>query len=161
MPVLATDEIPTLPHRIPRTAVTSEASSSLKAAGYQTPGNPQDAYRQAVGIARRIQLYEARGMKVDGLKPIMEHYLKLALPTDVQRNVEAAYPGDPVAQMEALRRGLTDNTPTSIREAEYVTSNPRMRDTLKEMKQAGAQNVTTKVEGAGSELDDAEGHRVV
>ena len=152
MPVPQTDAIPTLPQRIPRNAVTSEASSSLKAAGYETPGNPQDAYQKAVGIARRIQLYEARGMKVDGLKPIMEHYLRLALPTEVQRNVAAAFPGDPVAQMEALRRGLTDNTPTSIREAEYVTRRPDMRETVKQMKQAGAQNVTTKVEGAGSEL---------
>jgi hypothetical protein len=32
-----------------------------------------------------MSLYEARGMKVDALKGIQEHYLKLATPTDLER----------------------------------------------------------------------------
>jgi hypothetical protein len=104
---------------IPQTPVTMQAAQAISSGGYGVPTTPDDAYARATALAKRMTLYEARGMKVDGLKPVLEGLLKLALPTDTQREIAAAYRDDPAKAQEMLRAAV-DKRPEAQKNAGFV-----------------------------------------
>lgn len=64
-------------------------------------------------------------------------------PTDIQRQLDALnIPAE--EKQRILRNAVEDKRPTSIREAEYVTTNPTMKDTVVEMKRADKPETTIK-----------------
>jgi muramidase (phage lysozyme) len=107
VPIPAIDARP-----IPQTPATTQVTSTLASQGRAIPATPEEAHALALDIGKRMALYEARGMKgaVEALKNVQEMYLKLALPTDIQRDVARAHPGDPKAQQRVLQAYIDKRT---------------------------------------------------
>jgi hypothetical protein len=134
---------------IPQTPITAQAAQAISSGGYGVPTTPDDAYARATALAKRMTLYEARGMKVDGLKPVLEGLLKLALPTDTQREIAAAYRDDPAKAQEMLRAAVDKRDP-KIRQSEYAygEATPSAREAV------GNEFLTTEERNARAAIRD-------
>jgi muramidase (phage lysozyme) len=137
MPTQALDTRP-----IPKTPATQAVTSELQSRGYRIPATPEEAYGYAIEFGKRLTAYEARGMKVDALKPILESYLKLAVPTDKQREIAAAYKGDPAGAQRALRNSIDDKRPGDIQTFEYSEENPKFIPYQKQLAEAKSTRLT-------------------
>jgi hypothetical protein len=121
--------------------------------GYGAVSNPSEAFTKAQQITQRIQQYEARGMKTDAIKPVLDYYLKLATPSDLERQVNAAT-DDPDERRALMIKAIPNHTPTSVQETQFIEANPSSKATLLETKRSGATNIVNEAQKVQTKFDE-------